>query len=84
MLCQVPVLYYIVTLLVDPYLLKSNLKEGGFVLAHSLRAWSIMAGKTWHQDHDTAGYIVSTLRRQRRALLLSIHLRPKAAVKQEA
>jgi hypothetical protein len=47
------------------YITKSNLKYKSFILAHSLRMQSITAGKAGRQEHWAAGYIVSTVRKQR-------------------
>ena len=39
--------------------------KGEFILTHSLRMQSITAGKAGRQEHWAAGYIVSTVRKQR-------------------
>lgn len=58
------ILYFMVTFFVDHILIRSSLKGEGRVLANSLRAWPITAGKAWHQDGGTAGHIASTLRKE--------------------
>lgn len=40
----------------DKILGRSNLREEGFLLAHSQRVQSIMEGKAWQQEREAAGH----------------------------
>jgi hypothetical protein len=44
---------------------KSNLKEKAFILAHSLRVWSILVGKSQQQELEAALHSPSAFRKQR-------------------
>lgn len=42
----------------------SDVRKGGFLLSHSLRVQSVMAGKAWQKEHEAAGHVVFTGRKQ--------------------
>lgn len=42
-----------------------NVREEGFILVHASKAQSTMVGKSWCQEHRTAGHVISTVRKQR-------------------
>ena len=44
---------------------KNNLREKGFISAHSSRVQSIIEGKPWRQEFEAVGYIVSEVRKWR-------------------
>lgn len=53
---------------------KSSLRKERFVLTYSLRVWSIMVGKAWHQQHEASVHIGPAGREQRGELWFSAHL----------
>lgn len=46
-------------------------REGGYLLNHSLRVWSIIDVKSWQQEHEAGGLLASAVRKQRQMLVLS-------------
>lgn len=44
--------------------LTKQLKEKGLILAHGLGVQSVVVGKSWRQELETAAHIVSTVRKQ--------------------
>lgn len=46
---------------------KSDLMREGYISAHNLRVWSIMARKAWWQEHEAIGHIEFVVRKQREA-----------------
>lgn len=54
----------------SPEQLVSFLLEG-FVVSHSSKVWSLMAGEAWLQECEAGGHFASTVRKQRWILMLS-------------
>lgn len=61
--CIVPV---VVTFLVSMTKIagKSNLREEVFIWAHILRVQTTVLGKAWQEEQETAGHIISALRKK--------------------